>query len=136
MAQATSFLIASMRQLPRLALDEPFICWLHFVAGTSAGFEEAVIESVRRGAGGFYVTGADSADIHDRLDDVLESVQRSEIPTIWSNDIDHQLAWDFLNLELLSSLPRLRVVGVDAKDAEQELKAMLDIITVLQRAND
>jgi hypothetical protein len=90
----------------------------------------------RRGASGFYVTGPDSADIHDRLDDILESIQRPDIPTIWADDIDRQLAWDFLNLELLPPLPRLRVVGIDAADGKQELKAMLAVVAALQQAQD
>lgn len=133
MTAATSFLFASLAKLPALALNEPFICWLHFVGRPWAGFDETLMAIARRGASGFYVTGPDSADIHDRLDDILESIQRPDIPTIWG-DIDRQLAWDFINLELLPPLPRLRVVGIDATDAKQELKAMLAIITVLQQA--
>jgi len=131
-----SFLFASLAKLPALVPDEPFICWLHFVGRPWAGFDEAVMVIARRGAGGFYVTGPDSADIHDRLDDILESIQRPDIPTIWGDDIDRQLAWDFLNLELLPPLPSLRVVGIDAADAGQELKAILAIVTALQQAKD
>lgn len=134
MTTAQSFLFASIAQVPGLVLNEPFICWLHFVARPSPGLDEAVIAMARCGAAGFYVTGPDSADIHDRLDDILETIQRPDIPTIWGDDIDRQLAWDFLNLELLPPLPRLRVVGIDAADAGQELKAMLAIITALQQA--
>jgi hypothetical protein len=133
---SSSFLFASLAKLPTLALNEPFICWLHIVGRPWPGFDEAIMAIARCGAGGFYVTGPDSADIHDRLDDILEVIQRPDIPTIWGDDIDYQMAWDFLNLDLSRPLPRLRVVGVDAPDAEQELKAMLAIIIALQQAQD
>jgi hypothetical protein len=134
MTAATSFLFARLAKLPALALNEPFICWLHFVERPWPGFGDAVMAIARRGANGFYVTGPDSAEIHDQLDDILESIQRLDIPTIWGDEIDRQLAWDFLNLELLPPLPRLRVVGIDANDPRQELEAMLAIMTALHQA--
>jgi hypothetical protein len=135
MDAATSFLVSSFDQLSRLALAEPFICWLHFVDGAPEDFDRTAIGIVRQGAVGFYVTGAGSAEIHDRLDDVLDSIQQPEIPTIWSDVINGDVSWDFVNLRLLGPLPQLRVVGVAAPSVHEELMAMLDIIAAVHGAN-
>ncbi len=87
----------------------------------------------RLGATAFFVTGQSSADMHDAIDDVLESIQKPDIPTIWSDEITDDVAWEFLHLCFGESAPHLRFVVVAAPCGE-ELAAMSDILQKLERA--
>lgn len=87
----------------------------------------------RAGAAGFFITGKNSGCTHDLADDVLESLQKPNIMTIWSDDITSDVAWDFLHLPLVVPSPTLRVVVVSDPNG-CDVGLMASILTELEQA--
>ena len=127
------YIITSWSALSQIAAAEPFFCWVHIASNAPEHFNEGIMRLARLGAVAFFVTGQNSADMHDAVDDVLESIQKPEIPTIWSDEITEDVAWEFLHLRFGESVPDLRLVVV-AAPPEETLGALSRVLQALERA--
>jgi hypothetical protein len=127
------YIITNWSALSQIAPAEPFFCWVHIASNAPEHFDEGIMQLARLGAVAFFITGQNSADMHDAVDDVLESIQKPDTPTIWNDEITEDVSWEFLHLRFGESVPDLRLVVVAAPQ-EEEISIMSSIVKNLERA--
>jgi hypothetical protein len=116
---------ATFGALQKLQLPgTPFACWLHFEESEPVTLFEALHNLVGAGCVRIFVSGDEALQRHESIDDWLIGQNRSDVTTIWQTVPIEEMAWDFLNLELVPTNSDLRVVSAFASDPEVELRRL------------
>lgn len=101
--------------------DQKLAVWFHIDRNSEPDLSSLVQQFASNGAVHFAVSGANSPDLHDKIDDVLLDSGITSIVTTWHEEPLDEVAWDFANIDFCSARASIRCVVVFGNSLEAEL---------------
>ena len=112
-----------------------FSCWLHFHVPGWVGFAKAIRHLAENKCALFHASGTDSPESHDRIDDVLDELGKSEILTSWDEGNISEAAAGYWDMTIVEKEFQTKIICAIGANLDEELLLLREMAAGLQKAS-